>query len=284
MMLLIAGVCSSASAQAPASSLPSLPRVADANGARPATIPSLPASGLPSLKPTLPTLPNSTAASAITTTLPALPKVGAGVGKAPEIQGSAEPITLNVKTEAQIIAENKKNEVPAPKAVPTLPDVEVDSRDEDLEPPKGLPALPLPGQQAAQLPLPPTTDATQTLDFSSVQHAAKPHVKTWKTSLAPTSTPPTTNFNYKRHLLSQVVYKKEYDKYNSHLPVLVTREDYANLLFNSVANDDLDATRALLNAGVSLKATNPYGETPLTLAKRLGATQVAALLEARGAM
>jgi hypothetical protein len=154
-------------------------------------------------------------------------------------------------------------------------------------PPLGLPELPLPnandtGEGAiAGAALPaislPEIQVDQTIAVP------KPKVKTWASKLAPSVIPKKTNFNYKREILPEVIYTTQYSRDNQHLPIRVTRDDYERLLFASIAKNDVEATRALLNAGTGLAATNEVGETPLTAAKRVGAADVAALLVARGA-
>ncbi len=178
-------------------------------------------------------------------------------------------------------------------AVATLPDIEVDASTPQapaLPLPAGIPALPLPGEEG--LPAAPMSDA-QALAVLGAPELDAPLVKvvrekvppkTWETTLAPAIIPTKTNFNYKRALLPNAIYRTDYNKNNRHLPRRVTRDDYARLLFSSVTKNDLTTTRALLNAGVSLKATNMNGETPLQLARRMGAEQVAQLLIARGAV
>lgn len=181
---------------------------------------------------------------------------------------------------------------PQPDAA-TVPDVQVPTGASSQALADGMPPLPLPGQALA---LPTSALPKSIFDADALAASIPPSVsvpksdekndqssKTWETSLAPSIIPKKTNFNYKRSQLSELVYRDEYDKNNKHLPRRITRDDYVHLLFNSVASNDLNATRALLNAGVRLNATNPYGETPLMLAERMGATQVAALLVARGA-
>jgi hypothetical protein len=110
-----------------------------------------------------------------------------------------------------------------------------------------------------------------------------PKGKTWETKLTTTITPPKTKFNFKRAILPEAIYRTDYSRDNSHLPRRMTRDDYANLLFSSVMRNDVEATRALLNAGTGLDVTTDAGETPLAVAKRTGAMDVAALLSARGA-
>jgi ankyrin repeat protein len=65
--------------------------------------------------------------------------------------------------------------------------------------------------------------------------------------------------------------------------VRVTRQDYERELFQTVATNNLNGTRALLNAGTDINAKNHYGETPLQVARRAGAVDTANLLMARGA-
>lgn len=157
-----------------------------------------------------------------------------------------------------------------------------------LLPSQGMPSLPLP--TAIALPntsivppaLPSIPLAAVSLPEINVEQA-KPKVQSWQTKLAPSIIPPQTNFNYKRVQLPESIYATQYSKDNSHLPIRVTREDYQALLFSVVAKNDIDGTRALLNAGTGLEVTNSYGETPLAVAKRSGATEVAELLVARGA-
>ena len=110
----------------------------------------------------------------------------------------------------------------------------------------------------------------------------KAPLKTWQTKLAPAIIPPKTNFIYKRELLPEAIYRSAYGKENRHLPARATREQYEWLMFTSIAKNDVETTRSLLNAGTSLKAINMYGETPLMFAERTGARDVAALIQARG--
>lgn len=141
------------------------------------------------------------------------------------------------------------------------------------------------------LPLP---DASSTADASgpkedSKKRAAttttkdkKPTKKSWETVLAPSIIPPVTNFHYKRELLPSQIYDTYYSKQNDHLPHRLTREDYEQQLFSSVARNDVETTRALLNAGTGINALTADGQTPLMLAERMGAADVAALIAARG--
>jgi hypothetical protein len=61
------------------------------------------------------------------------------------------------------------------------------------------------------------------------------------------------------------------------LPIAIHRDDYANLLFESVVRNDVQTTRALLNAGTPVNIVATNGETPLATARRAGATATAQL-------
>lgn len=154
-------------------------------------------------------------------------------------------------------------------------------------PPATLPGLdfpvaPPPGTtktaSANALPSSPTS-----LPEVSVDAPAAPKVRTWKTTLAPAVVPPRTTFNYRRQILPDAIYRKQYDRENAHLPLQVTREDYAQLLIQRVASNDLNGTRALLNEGLSVNTTDGSGQTLLSVARRTGARDTERLLIARGA-
>ncbi len=112
--------------------------------------------------------------------------------------------------------------------------------------------------------------------------AVKPKGKTWRTTLAPAIIPQETNFHYRRELLPATIYRHEYAEPNKHLPLAMHREDYANQLFESVVRNDVQTTRALLNAGTPVNVVASNGETPLATALRAGSTATAQLLIARG--
>jgi hypothetical protein len=267
VMLLIAGACASAFAQAPALSLPSLPSLPDAKSGDMAALPSLPTVSLPK----------------VGADTPALPTI-AGLTKAAEpVKGSATPLVLKGTIEELAPAVDSTGLTPLPLPATTLPDVKVDAI---ATPNNALPlppAMPTASAQPTSMAVNGDASGTKAGLTSSASLSDKPAVKTWKTRLAPTSTDLKTRYNYKRTTLPDVLYRPAYNASNKHLPLRVTHDDYAGLLFNSVAHNDVDATRALLNTGVSVQAINPYGETPLMLAHRMGAMQVAALLVARGA-
>lgn len=111
----------------------------------------------------------------------------------------------------------------------------------------------------------------------------KPKRKSWETVLAPTVIPTRTRFNYRRVVQPATIYRAQYSADNSHLPPAVSREQYVALLFQRVAANDVEATRALLNAGIRVDETDGSGQTPLAIARQSGARDTAALLLARGA-
>lgn len=174
------------------------------------------------------------------------------------------------------------------------------------------PALPMPGANNALLPagmppLPGATNVTGTpaslavppanlfagpglggpglgaMGFPEIRVIREKEVKSWQTKLASTVRIPKTKFNYRREVLSEQVYRSEYNHDNAHLPRRMTREEYANMLFNSIARNDVETTRTILNEGTAVRVTTAFGETPLQYARRAGATEVAQLLIARGA-
>lgn len=315
--VLMGGLGAHAFAQAPSLSLPSLPPLAAPVTSNNPTIGALPPINLPALaqpanpvivQPASPASPSASAAvpaspPSVLPTLPPLPgspeAVKAENDAAPK--GSLTPIVPKaverrapdtasaVAVDAPVGGMPPLPAISTPPAVATLPDIEVDSTVAAAPPlalPVGIPVLPLPGEESAPAAEMSEADALAALEEAPVVNVVREKAppKTWETKLAPAIIPLETNFNYKRALLPSAIYRTDYDKNNNHLPRRITRDDYASLLFTSVAKNDLTTTRALLNAGVSLKATNPYGETPLELARRLGAEQVAQLLMARGAM
>lgn len=276
-LLLIAGGCASAFAQAPAFSLPSLPPLPSVKYETPVTTKSLAPANIPAASSAIASLPPLPTIAA--TSVAPLPSLGGlpslpGVAAPKPVVGDPMPIVLNGNNDAD-------------QAVATVPDVQVDVNATPLTDvnasSQNIQPLPMPGDPSAAPNTPLPKADVPTLIFPVEGMVEKATSITWGTRLAPSVIPKKTDFKYKRDLLSKIIYRTEYDKNNRHLPSRITRDDYSNLLFNSIAKNDINATRALLNAGVSVDSTNPYGETPLMLAERLQATQVAALLVARGA-
>ena len=107
--------------------------------------------------------------------------------------------------------------------------------------------------------------------------------KSWEVVLESPPPPVEISFNYRRVLLPNTIYRVSYNDDNEHLPLAVTRQDYEGLLFASVMKNDVEATRALLNAGTDIRAINNYGQTLLSAAHMVGAQATERLLLARGA-
>ena len=153
--------------------------------------------------------------------------------------------------------------------------------------PTPAPAKTATNNKTAPLLLPPPIAAkhgkgekTETAAKDEKEPAA---IKTWQTRLKPSIQPINTSFNYRRVLLPSEIYRASYDRDNAHLPIRTTREDYVRDLFSAATSNDINGTRALLNAGTDINATDAYGQTPLAAARRAGAYDTAALLMARGA-
>lgn len=139
------------------------------------------------------------------------------------------------------------------------------------------------GESSAPVKATPVKAAMPVAILPEVNVQSAPKEKAWAVPLEPVSTAYKTKFNYRRQLLPGTIYRQAYNEQNKHLPIAVTRQDYANLLFASVTKNDVETTRALLNAGTSIAVTNSSGETLLAAARRSGATATAQLLAARGA-
>lgn len=305
--LLTVGLCGHALAQTPDFSLPPLPpgmptagtaspipdsgtladpgekqsktanNVALANAPTPDAIPEL--AGLPTPAPD--SVGENTPADAVTaeadstplTTPTATPAAPAAVDAANSI---ADPVTASATPPPSIAPGSiATNLAPPPTTLPGL-------------------NLPLPGSEDATNAAPtvaaaPAASVVNAAAMHSADNAPLPTPQlppagvTWKTTLAPSVVPPQTRFNYKRQILPDAVYKKEYDQENRHLPTAVTREDYTLQLFQRVAANDVDGTRALLNTGLSPRTIDGWGQSLLAVARRNGAQDTERLLLARGA-
>lgn len=154
-------------------------------------------------------------------------------------------------------------------------------------PPLSLPGLSnfptAPGQAANALPSGTGTTPTMLSEVDVEAPPPAPKTRTWETRLAPAVIPPKMNFNYRRQVLPDAIYRTSYDRENQHLPTRVTREDYAQLLVQRVAANDINGTRALLNEGLSVNTIDGSGQSLLSVARRSGAHDTERLLIARGA-
>jgi ankyrin repeat protein len=307
--LVVGGLCVQAFAQSsPASpSLPPLPALPNISASAPAAQASVntPAPQAPTLAalPIIPQAPSAATPSIASDPSVKLPELGvdkknagtaqggdAQAGSSTPPQAEAAPSTASPEAgEAALAAKVSSGEKPADtSATPNVntPPSPIAGGLPSLPGLPGLPGLPTAGGDAASAATIPAIALPEIQVDQQAQPPAiarKPKLKTWMTKLAPSIIPPATNFNYKRDALPEAIYRTQYDSDNQHLPRRMTRDDYAGLLFTSVAANDVEATRALLNVGTGLQVVNSYGETPLATAKRIGAVDVAALLVARGA-
>lgn len=288
-MVFVGGLCLSAYAQLPAPSLPSLPAPVIDSSVIPPVVGA--SATLPEINlPSLPNIDNNK--------LDGAELSGMAMEKANAIAPVLPPLPPVVKDDTGAVSAmpdlpppiGGKQVLPAAAVAPMVPEVTVNAKLPVAPEPADLAgdqlSLPLPGQPNMEEPeaskaIVEQEDKDQKLFAKDLEGRAQP--KSWQTKLIPQVSPVKTDFNYKRQILPLQISRTEYSKDNRHLPPRMMREDYVTLLFTSVAKNDLEGARALLNAGTSLSATNRYGETPLQFARRLGASNVAALLEARGA-
>lgn len=143
--------------------------------------------------------------------------------------------------------------------------------------------LPVPGSPTPQTDEPAIAAATTLAEIDVDAEVPEKPIRTWETRLAPSIIPTKTRFNYRRQVLPDAIYRTHYSRENAHLPTSVSREYYVQLLFNRVAANDVNATRALLNRGIAVNITDTSGMTALDVARRYGASDTARLLRARGA-
>ena len=289
--LIVGGLCVQAFAQSPtlsAPAVPALPPLPTLPAQSSSTPPALPDINLPAspASPSLAALPIVPQAP-VPTNAPSPNDPSFTPAKLPELEVVKNPPAVTpatVDAPAEVLSPEAAEAAAAEKASGVTPTV--DANNASGAPPQGLPELPLPNVSNQNPPIANADLPAISLPEIQVdQVVAKPKAKiiTWQTKLAPSIIPPKTNFNYKRDALPDVIYRTQYSPDNRHLPTRVTRDDYENLLFTSVTRNDIETTRALLNAGTGIQATNASGETPLAAAKRAGAMDVAALLIARGA-
>jgi hypothetical protein len=251
-----------------------------------------PSFSAPSL-PSLPSVPQAPAAKSPTSL--ALPMVEApaspGDVKKTAVAPVAPPAAPNPLADLPPPLPESSERITSAPTTATPPPLVLSESAPMAPPPTEVGALPL--------PLPPVADASNDasrtarhdksvgkpvlpppLDFGSNEDKKKPEkpeLKSWQTVLAPSVIPPQTNFNYRRQMLPSTISRASYSPDNDHLPPAVMREDYARLLANRAAANDVVATRALLNAGADNR------NMALAAAQSTGARDTAQLLLARGA-
>lgn len=133
-------------------------------------------------------------------------------------------------------------------------------------------------QPGLQLPLP--GDEDQTAGVEQPVPVEKPVAVKRRAAPKP---PPLNSFNYKTQYLPWKIYNKNYSKQNIHLPKAVTMEDYDMMLANAVARNDINSTRALVEAGHSVQNVAGNGDPLVVVAARHNATTVLRYLLSKGA-
>ena len=257
--ILLWGLCLPVHAQTPSFSVPSLPSIPQAPAAKSPTSLALPMVESPTLAGDVKKTVESTAEPAAPNPLadlpPPLPESSERITSAPTTV-TPPPLVLNA---------------PAPIAPPPA---EVGALSLPLPPAVDTPKTARNDKALGKPVLPPSLDFGSNEDNKKPQ---KPELKSWQTVLAPSVIPPRTNFNYRRQILPSTISRASYSTDNDHLPLAVMREDYARLLANRAAANDVAATRALLNAGADNR------NMALAAAQSAGAGDTAQLLLARGA-
>lgn len=256
------------------------------------SVPPLPAP--PGAEPAIPAPESADAKAEMAPSLPAIPGAPDEAKKeadaAPQEKSASEvkkdSFGKPIEPPKDVLADlppplPESSEAPTPdlsKAPPPLPKLPTETADAATPPPAlALPVPPV-GDSASATPINGEVTALPEIKVE----AAKPKEKTWKTTLAPSVVPLETSFHYKRELLPATIYRQEYTEPNQHLPKAMTRIDYENQLFESVVRNDVETTRALLNAGTFINVRASNGETPLAAARRAGAAATTQLLIARG--
>jgi hypothetical protein len=108
-------------------------------------------------------------------------------------------------------------------------------------------------------------------------------VKSWQKKLAPARIYPKTRFNYKYVVLPKSIHKTQYGRFNPHLPLRRTRQDYDMEMLKAAATNDINGIRALLDSGSNVNQINAFGDSALIIALQNRALGTARLLLARGA-
>ena len=291
----------SAWAQTPAGEPPMLPAIdvtaplalppnATASADMPPVLPIIPGTANNAL-PELPILTEATLPAAkakekaaAATTAPAQTSTSVPLADLPPLPESTEQ-AANKPVTAEKTEEEKNAEIASMAPVlPVIPAATTTSAAAPA-PDAGIPSIPAP--PALNLTLPAIDNHSMNAAITALPEvnvgADRPKEKTWKTTLAPTTVPMRTKFNYKRVMMPSAIYASDYNDLNKHLPKAQTRQDYENLLFVSASKNDIVATRALLNAGTDINSTDANGDTALTIARRSGAYATAELLVIRGA-
>lgn len=100
------------------------------------------------------------------------------------------------------------------------------------------------------------------------------------------STPPRPRFqkrfDYRRQILPEPIYSKQYSNENRHLPVARWESDYDAMTFHAAATNNVNGLRALIQSGRNPFMVNGRGESLVTVAARHGAHGTLRYLLAKG--
>lgn len=274
--LLLWSLSHPAMAQAPSLSIPQL-------GGTPPPLPSGSSIPLP------PAFPTNGAAP--------LPPATPGIsGETPQARAAIERSIAELPTDGpQVLPLDDATEpAPAPTAPPkeivrNLPpplpaNTNITSGRSNLPPPLPI-ALPSPSGRPPPLSFPSPLDSANNAPTNTGFGFAAPRapLKSWQVKLAPSVKVKKTTFDYKRVRMPNAVYRTQYTHDNRHLPIRQTEVGYDQHYLHAIARNDIDATRAFLNAGRSVNMQNARGDNALIIAMQFGAFDVARLLIARGA-
>lgn len=245
------------------------------------------AAPFPELMP-LPDVVSQSPAAPASTVTHAAPKADAANDGLPALADLPEPDMPAEKPVRPKVASTDKGKAPT----------ETAAENKDTAPATstaGIPALPalFPLLGGASTSAPVTENASGVPPLPMIDSAPKSsqHIKiseddhqkkSWQVTLEPTDVPVETRFNFRRQMLPSTIYTTQYSEENQHLPVAVTRQNYEELLFSSVTNNDVESTRSLLNAGTNIDAVNGNGQTLVAVAHMAGAEATEKLLLARG--
>lgn len=240
----------------------------------PPSLPSISAPSLPSLpsgsvvpseeKTNMPSLPTPTI-SAPTLALPAIPLPGASATPlAAPVAPESKPLTIPDPTAPK----TGTVAVPASGAAPTE-DKAKENLDNILKEMKILKE----NRGAAEavtpkdaVPLPDEYKKMMGTDKDAEEEAEDPDAK------------------FKTQYLPDVIYRKDYDRKNAHLPLSLDGADLERGLFETAEAGNINGVRAVLDTGlISPDVRNTYGNTPLMSAALHGRVDTVRLLLAREA-
>lgn len=213
-----------------------------------------PAISAPSSVPVLPVPPTASP------TVPPIPPLVAPPPTVPTLPGTVPSPSPQGSSSGGVVQPQAPQmpSIPSPPGLPTLGSSSSSSGGLSSPPPP--PVVPLPTKE-------------KEVEKISLKKEVVPKKDFWKKK----------NKNHKTQVMSEKVYRKEYNKENNHLPKAVYKEDLNAVTFMAAHKGDLHALRALLDGGVSTEIRDANGNTPLIAAIEGGQTHAASVLVLRGA-